>query len=105
MSNAVPNQVVLDAGTKTLTSDLCIPSPGSGHGYIVEYPQTKIVDLSEEHAQVDATGCDRKPQLGERVTVIPNHVCPCVNLQDTVWWSESSGRLKPLPVDARGKLV
>ncbi len=41
VSTAVPGQVVIDAGTKTLTSDLCGPAPDSGHGYIVEYPDRR----------------------------------------------------------------
>lgn len=40
----------------------------------------------------------------ERVTVIPNHMCPCINLQDAVWWREADGHLRPLTVDARGRL-
>ena len=103
VSNAVPGQVVIDAGSKTLTSDRCFPAPDSGHGYLVEYPNAVITKLTEEHGQVDIRNCDRAPKLGERVSVIPNHICPCVNLQDTAWWSDE-GRLEPLTIDARGKL-
>jgi D-serine deaminase-like pyridoxal phosphate-dependent protein len=103
VSSAVPNQVVIDAGSKTLTSDRCIPAPDSGHGYIVEYPQATITKLSEEHGQVDIRGCERTPKLGERITIIPNHICPCINLQDNVWWLECD-ECEPLPVEARGKL-
>ena len=53
VSTAVPGQVVIDAGSKTLTSDLCGPRPESGHGYIVEYPEARIAKLTEEHGQVD----------------------------------------------------
>jgi D-serine deaminase-like pyridoxal phosphate-dependent protein len=105
VSDAVPGQVIIDAGGKTLTYDKCGPAPASGHGYIVEYPRAKITKLSEEHGQVDVSACDRAPRVGERVTVIPNHVCPCVNLQDAVWWVENGdGKAEPMPVDARGKL-
>lgn len=103
ISTAVPKQVVLDAGSKTFTSDRCIFAPDSGYGRIVEHPEAKIVKLSEEHGQTDVSACDRVPQLGERVSVIPNHICPCVNLQDNIWWFENN-ELRPLPVDARGKL-
>ncbi|MCC7083556.1 MAG: alanine racemase [Pirellulales bacterium] len=103
ISTAVPHQVVLDAGSKTLTSDRCISPSDSGHGRIVEYPTAKITKLSEEHGQTDVSTCDRLPQLGERVSVIPNHICPCVNLQDHLWWLEDDV-LRPLTVDARGKL-
>ena len=105
VSNAVPGQIVLDAGTKTLTSDRCIPALESGHGLIVEYPNAVINKLSEEHGQVDVRRCERIPQLGERVTVIPNHICPCINLQDRVWWKDGNNAPTSLMIDARGKLV
>ena len=100
----MPGQVVLDAGTKTLTSDRCGPAPDSGHGHVVEYPDAKITRLTEEHGQVDVTACGRAPKLGEQVTVIPNHICPCVNLQDRVHWHEPGQPPRPLPVDARGRV-
>jgi D-serine deaminase-like pyridoxal phosphate-dependent protein len=104
VSNAVPGQVVIDAGTKTLTSDRCGPAPDSGHGHVVEYPGAKITRLTEEHGQVDVTSCDRLPKLGEQVTVIPNHICPCVNLQDCVYWHEADETPRPMTVDARGRV-
>ena len=106
VSNAVPDQVVLDAGSKTLTSDLCGPAPDSGHGYLVEFPDARITRLTEEHGQVDVSRCDVRPQLGQRVTTIPNHICVCVNMQDRIWWREAieTDDLEPLIVDARGML-
>lgn len=104
ISNAVAGQVVIDAGSKTLTSDRCISAPDSGFGYIVEYPDARITRLSEEHGQVNVTGCSKRPAVGERITVIPNHICPCVNLRDTVWWSEPNIPPHELRVDARGQI-
>ena len=104
VSTAVPGQFVIDAGSKTLTMDRCGPAPDSGHGYVVEYPEAKIVKLTEEHGQVDATACARRPKVGERVSIIPNHICPCINLQDRVWWQERGDRPQPVPVDARGRV-
>jgi D-serine deaminase-like pyridoxal phosphate-dependent protein len=104
VSTAVPGQVVLDAGSKTLTSDRCGPAPESGHGYILEYPHARITKLSEEHAQVDITACDGSPKVGQVVSVIPNHICPCINLQDTVWWQEPGEAPQSMPVEGRGKV-
>jgi D-serine deaminase-like pyridoxal phosphate-dependent protein len=104
VSTAVPGQFVIDAGSKTLTMDRCGPAPDSGHGYVVEYPEARIVKLTEEHGQVDAKACPRVPKVGERVSIIPNHICPCINLQDRVWWREPGGEPKPVPVDARGRV-
>jgi len=104
ISTAVPNQVVLDSGSKTLTSDRCIPQPEAGHGFIVEYPEAVIRRLSEEHAQVGFAPGARRPELGERVSIVPNHICPCVNLQDVLWWREEDGTMRSIRVDARGRL-
>ncbi len=104
VSDAVKDQVILDGGSKTLTMDRCGPAPDSGHGLIVEYPEAFIGKLTEEHAQVDVSRCAARPRVGERLTVIPNHICPVVNLHDTAWWWEADGSLQVLPIDARGKL-
>lgn len=104
VSDAVPGKVVVDAGTKTLTSDRNARRPDSGHGYVIEYPGAKIVRLSEEHGEIEISECDVAPKPGERLTVIPNHICPCVNLQDNAWLRNSDGRLRSLPTDARGRL-
>ncbi len=105
VSDAVAGQVGIDAGSKALTMDRCIPAPESGHGYVVEFPGARIKALSEEHGQVDVSSCEHRPRLGERVTIIPNHICPCVNLQDRLWWrDEPDGPLRPIAVAARGML-
>ena len=103
VSDAVPNQVVIDAGSKTLSSDKCYPEPDRGFGYIVEYPDARITKLTEEHGQVDVRNCSPRPKIGEQLTVIPNHICPCVNLQEMVYRFENN-MLEPIVVDARGKL-
>lgn len=103
VSTAAPGQVVVDAGSKTLSSDRNVLFPDSGHGHVVEYPQAIVTKLSEEHGQIDVRGCDRSPRLGERITVIPNHICVCVNLVDAAWWMED-GKCEPFTIDARGKL-
>ncbi len=105
VSNAVPGKAVIDAGSKALTSDRLIHAPeGGGFGYVVEYPSAKIVRLSEEHGEIDLSGCERVPELGERIHVIPNHICPCVNLQNSVWIKHPNGEVEESPVDTRGKL-
>ncbi len=104
ISNAVPEKVVIDAGSKTLTSDGCNDPTLGGYGYVCEYPDAKIVRLSEEHGEVDISECDAAPKIGERIHVIPNHICPCVNLQNTVYLQHEDGTLEEIPVDSRGML-
>ncbi len=103
VSAAVPGQVVIDAGAKTLAADRCISAPDSGHGLIVEYPEARMTHLSEEHGQVDISRCAKRPRVGERVTIVPNHVCPTINLTDFAWWMSPTGVVQ-LVIDARGKV-
>jgi D-serine deaminase-like pyridoxal phosphate-dependent protein len=77
VSRPTPDRGILDAGSKTLSSDLL---GLTGHGLILEYPDAQIYALSEEHGHVDFSNCATKPEVGERVTVIANHCCVVSNL-------------------------
>ncbi len=81
VSRPTPERGILDAGSKTFSSDL---HGLDGYGYICEYPEAKIYALSEEHGLVDFSACARKPEIGERVSVIPNHCCTVTSLFDEV---------------------
>jgi len=81
VSRPTPERGILDAGSKSLSADL---HRLDGYGLICEYPNAKVYALSEEHAQVDFSACARKPQIGERVSIIPNHCCLVSNLFDEV---------------------
>jgi D-serine deaminase-like pyridoxal phosphate-dependent protein len=81
VSRPTSERGVLDAGSKSLSSDL---HGLDGYGYICEYPNAKIYQLSEEHGHVDFSACLEKPEIGERVTIIPNHCCTVTSLFDEV---------------------
>lgn len=99
VSRPTPTRGILDAGSKCLSSDLF---GLEGYGYICEYPQAKIYALSEEHAHVDFSACDRKPEIGERVHVIPNHCCAVSNLFNEVVGVRGNRVEVIWPVAARG---
>jgi D-serine deaminase-like pyridoxal phosphate-dependent protein len=81
VSRPTSDRGILDCGSKTLSSDTL---GQTGHGLIVEYPDAVIAGMSEEHGHVDLSACGKKPTIGERVTVLPNHCCPVSNLFDRV---------------------
>lgn len=105
VSTAVAGKAVVDGGSKTFTSDRNVTQPDSGHGHVLEYPDAKLIRLSEEHGELDLSACSSRPRVGERVTIIPNHICPCVNLQDHMWLQTATGQLEQMPVDSRGMLT
>ena len=79
VSDAVPDQIVIDAGSKTLTSD---DHPAGGHGAIVGLPDADLHTINEEHGYVNVSALAERPAVGDRLQVIPNHACGCVNLHD-----------------------
>lgn len=103
VSKATAQRGVIDAGSKVLTSDALPASMGSGYGHIIEYPDAVITSLSEEHGVVDFSACRHSPAIGERLRVIPNHVCPVSNLVDEVALHRSGLVEAIVPVAARGK--
>lgn len=101
VSRPTETRGILDAGSKTLSSD---KFDLNGYGLIVEYPDARIAGLSEEHGTVDFSACATKPRIGERVTIIPNHVCPVVNLFDEIVQVRNGEVAGAWRVDARGKV-
>jgi len=101
VSRPVPERGILDGGSKTFSSDL---SGLEGHGLLIEYPEAEFYGMSEEHGYVDFSRCQRRPEIGERVTVIPNHVCVVTNLFDEIIGVRQGEVEVVWPVAARGKL-
>lgn len=99
VSRPTSDRGILDAGSKSLSSDL---HGLDGYGYICEYPEARIYQLSEEHGHVDFSDCQRKPETGERVTVIPNHCCTVTSLFDEVIGARSGQVEVTWQVAARG---
>ena len=93
---------ILDAGSKTLTSDT---GGLEGFGMIREHPKAQIHKFSEEHGFLDLSECNDKPVIGEIVRVIPNHVCVAVNMVDQLVAVRDSEIVEVIPVAARGRLV
>ena len=102
VSRAGPDRGILDAGSKTLTSDT--GGGLDGHGLILEHPQARIARFAEEHGFLDLTGSNTRPQVGDVVRIVPNHVCVVVNMMDEVVMVRGDEIVGTLRVEARGKL-
>jgi D-serine deaminase-like pyridoxal phosphate-dependent protein len=103
VSRAGPERGILDAGSKTLTSD---PGGGlDGFGLILEHPQARIARFAEEHGFLDLSACNDRPAIGDVVRIIPNHVCVVVNMVDRLVAVRGDTIIGEIPVAARGKLV
>jgi D-serine deaminase-like pyridoxal phosphate-dependent protein len=74
-------RAVLDAGSKTVSSDPLRPH-GPGFGWVLG-TKSRLARLSEEHGVVDVAPGDSF-HVGQRVRVLPNHACVVSNLHDFV---------------------
>lgn len=101
VSNAVPGQAVIDAGSKALAKEP-FRAGGGGFGTLREMPDVVVSALSEEHGILDLSGTDWRPRVGDQVRVVPNHVCVSVNLQDRLW-ADHEGHLRPIALEGRGR--
>jgi D-serine deaminase-like pyridoxal phosphate-dependent protein len=104
VSTAVSGRAMIDAGSKTLSSDLLSSGPQSRYGRVVEAPDAKLFKLNEEHGHLDVTESAHPFRVGEVVTVVPNHVCTCVNMHDEVFLVRNQEVVGCWRVAARGKI-
>lgn len=102
VSRAADDRCVIDAGSKTLALD---PNAGhKGHGYIVGHPDVIISKLSEEHGVCELPAGEEGFQVGDTVEVIPNHICPTINLMDQMAIVRDGEVVDFWKVAARGKV-
>ena len=92
------NRAIIDAGSKVLTSDLL---GLNGYGIIIDHPNIVIDQLSEEHGRLvseDPIGLT----VGQKISIIPNHVCVVSNMVDSVVLIRGNEIISFEPVAARG---
>lgn len=101
VSHPASDRVMLDAGSKALTSELV---GFKDYGFLPDYPQARLVRFAEEHGFLDVSDCPKVPAIGEIVRVLPNHVCPVVNMYDEIQTVRDGAISSRLKIDARGRV-
>lgn len=105
VSTARPGQIIVDGGSKTFSSDRLTGSGAeSTFGHVVEAPAAAFHKMNEEHGYVDVRACDRTFEIGERLHIIPNHICVAVNLHERVYGIRNGEVEEVWEVAGRGKL-
>lgn len=93
-------QAIVDAGSKVLGADRA--AWATGFGRLPEYPDARIVALSEHHATIRFPDGEPAPERGSILRVAPNHVCAAVNLADELVVAQSGEIVDRWRVAARG---
>ncbi|HEY3287317.1 MAG TPA: alanine racemase [Gemmatimonadaceae bacterium] len=103
VSTSVPGQAVIDAGAKALGREPIRGAGGEGWGALLDRPEVIVSRMSEEHGILDLANTDWRPQVGEQVRVVPNHVCIVTHLNDVIFGISHGEVVTSWPVDARGR--
>ena len=104
VSTARPGQMIVDGGSKTFSSDRSIVQGDNTFGRLVEAPEANFRAMNEEHGYVDISHAGRQFTVGDRVHVIPNHVCTAVNMHEQAYGVRGEAVECVWKVEGRGKL-
>jgi D-serine deaminase-like pyridoxal phosphate-dependent protein len=96
VSHPKPNVITCDAGHKSVSADAGVPTCA-----VLGHPEWNPAKPSEEHLPIEIPG-GKAPTLGDKLYLLPRHVCPTVNNFDEAVFVVR-GRVKNAePVSARG---
>ncbi|MBB6674910.1 alanine racemase [Cohnella nanjingensis] len=108
VSLPAPDLAIVDGGSKTFATDV---QPGTaplhlqGFGQVVGYEDAWLARMTEEHGMVQLGPVAQAAGLrvGDRLRIVPNHICSTVNLHNQVWMQRGD-RYEAHPILARGLL-
>jgi D-serine deaminase-like pyridoxal phosphate-dependent protein len=99
VSTAVPGQCVVDGGSKTFSSDATV-NVGT-FGLFPDRPAWTMHKMNEEHGYVKT---ESPARIGEKVWVVPSHVCATVNMHDEIAYGRGGRVEGTWRVAARGRV-
>ena len=100
-----PGHMIIDGGSKTFSSDRTAGVGDPTFGLVREAPGSLFYKMNEEHGYVDLSRAERSDfVVGDRVRVLPNHICVAMNLHEQVYGIRGDEVVEVWKVAARGKL-
>ncbi|MDQ3923710.1 MAG: alanine racemase [Actinomycetota bacterium] len=97
---------MIDGGSKTFATDVLPDEPPinlRGYGQVMGSPEIVLESLWEEHGRLAVSG-EHDFGVGDRVQIVPNHICSTVNLHNKVYLLNEDSTVQALEVAARGKV-
>lgn len=106
ISRPTPERVITDVGAKGLTAQtrtkgICA-TPGLGT--VKGFDGVHVFDVYDEHAIIYNRAFREAVRVGDRVEIIPVHICPVCNLYETAYLVSGGEVVEELPILCRGKL-
>jgi D-serine deaminase-like pyridoxal phosphate-dependent protein len=91
------DRVTVDAGSKTLTTS---QDAVYGFGHLRDLPASRFTRLSEEHGVLDIPRGGARLAVGDRVQILPIHVCAWMDLQPEIYGVRDGRIVERIPVEA-----
>ena len=104
VSTAVAGRAIVDGGSKTFSNDRYQAGDGSGFGLVKEDRGIEVERFSEEHGHLNVERSERRCRVGDRLSIIPNHVCTTVNMHDEIYGVRGEQVETVWRVEGRGKV-
>jgi D-threonine aldolase len=95
ISTPAPGRAIIDAGIKVLTTENGLPT-------VVAPKGVKLIRLNEEHGTLEV-GSQARLKVGDRVEIIPSHICTTVNLHERYYVMQGKRLVETWPISGRGK--
>lgn len=99
-------RVITDVGAKGITMQARSKgfTASKGLGLIKGWPDVHLHAVYDEHAIIYNKEFHDSINVGDKVEIIPNHICPVVNLHETAYIISNGEVIDEIPIDCRGKL-
>lgn len=99
-----PDRIIVDGGSKTFSSDRPASSAEVTFGEVVGHPRLRFHRMNEEHGFIGRNGDAAAIRVGDRLRIVPNHICVVMNLHERVYGVRGGEVAAEWRVAARGKL-
>ena len=105
ISTPTAERIVLDSGAKALTlqtrtEGICATS---GYGLVKNSANVRLSGMFDEHGLIYDAALRAELKLGDKLEIIPNHICPVCNLYDSAYAVSQGNVLGELAIAGRGK--
>ena len=105
ISMPTDERIVLDTGAKALTlqtrgEGICATT---GYGLVKNSGNVRLSGMFDEHGLIYDSRLRKELEVGSKLEIIPNHICPVCNLYDSAYLVSDGKVLRKIPIAGRGK--
>lgn len=107
ISKPTDDRVIGDAGAKALTKEsrdkgIC---KTQGKGFVKESENVYVDAVYDEHTIINNKRLHDAIKIGDKIEIIPNHICPTCNLYDEAYLVLNGKVVDTINISARGKIL